>query len=86
MPVKKTEEVKVSEQEVQEVQEIPDTPDTPEKQAYRALVEKYKAKNPVKYAQKKAEIERKLKADVGVRKDKQGRILGYTFANMPPKE
>jgi len=30
------------------------------KTAYRALIEAYKVRNPVKYAQKKAELERKL--------------------------
>ena len=34
--------------------------ESPAKTAYRALIEAYKARNPVKYAQKKAELERKL--------------------------
>ena len=61
------------EEEVEEVEEVEEevadeieeeTPkskkESPAKTAYRALIEAYKVRNPVKYAQKKAELEKKL--------------------------
>jgi len=48
--------------ETEVADKVEETPkkESPSKTAYRALIEAYKARNPVKYAQKKAELERKL--------------------------
>jgi len=62
------------------------TPDTPAKAEYRALIEKYKEKNPVKCEQKKAEFERRLKGKIVMKYNPQSKTRTFEFFNLPPKE
>lgn len=50
--------------EVEEVEEVEEEyyPESEAKQVFRELIAKYKEQNPVKYAQKKEALERKLNA------------------------
>jgi hypothetical protein len=57
MPTKKIKPI----EEVEQYQADVVMPDSDKKQAFRALIEKYKTQNPAKYALKKERLEKKLK-------------------------
>ena len=77
----KKEETKEEEQ----VKAQPAISDTPGKAAYRAFIEKYRKQNPVKYEQKKAEFERRLKGDIEMVFNQQTKTQTFRFSNLPPK-
>lgn len=84
MPRKKT----IKEEKVEEKEEVvePSIPDTPGKAAYRVFIEKYRKQNPVKYEQKKAEFERKLKGDIEYIFNQQSKTTTFKFSNTPPRK
>lgn len=65
---------------------IAQIPDTPGKAAYRTFIEKYRKQNPVKYEQKKAEFERRLKGDIEMVFNEQSKTRTFKFSNLPPRE
>jgi len=83
MPRKKTIKKEETKTETEEGSVV--TPDTPGKTAYRAFIEKYRKQNPVKYEQKKAEFERRLKGDIDMVFNQQSKTKTFRFSNLPPK-
>jgi hypothetical protein len=75
--------IEQEDQEIEDKQAEASISDTPGKAAYRAFIEKYRKQNPVKYEQKKAEFERRLRGDIDMVFNEQNKTRTFRFSNTP---